>query len=35
MSNTQKNLKEFIDTGEITIDEKTIKKLRAFGIEQL
>lgn len=31
----QKNLKEFIDTGEAVIDDKTIKKLRSFGIESL
>jgi len=31
----QKNLKEFIDTGEVAIDDKTIKKLRSFGIELL
>jgi hypothetical protein len=29
----QKNLQEFIDVGEVTIDDKTIKKLRASGIE--
>ena len=31
----QKNLGEFIDTGEVVIDDKTIKKLRASGIELL